>query len=114
MAANLPAQESELAPLPRAALESLGVVLAGRSGVSEGGAAANVIGETAGGSAESNASDRERAVQLEGQQKLWRWVVVLLMVVLVIESWLAGRRGAVVDEVATGSRTGQSPGATAT
>jgi hypothetical protein len=32
-----------------------------------------------------------QAAQLEGRQKLWRWLIVAALVVLMIETWLAGR-----------------------
>jgi hypothetical protein len=32
-----------------------------------------------------------RALELESSQKLWRWVVVAALGVLILETWLAGR-----------------------
>jgi hypothetical protein len=32
-----------------------------------------------------------RATELEQQQKLWRWLLVAALVVLVMETWIAGR-----------------------
>ena len=29
--------------------------------------------------------------ELEARQKLWRWLIVAALVVLILESWLAGR-----------------------
>jgi hypothetical protein len=34
--------------------------------------------------------EHPQAVQLEGQQKLWRWFLFLALAVLIVESWLAG------------------------
>ena len=31
------------------------------------------------------------SAELENRQKLWRWLIVLALVVLLAESWLAGR-----------------------
>ena len=48
-----------------------------------------------------------RDVELEGQQKLWRWLIAAALVILILETWLAGhlsRIGAVVPAMANESR----------
>lgn len=84
VAVNLAAEESRTAPLPIEHLESLGV----RLGATE--------------SAEDirRAKDRERQLQveeLEQTQKLWRWGVLAAIVLLLVETWLAGRRVSVTS-----------------
>jgi hypothetical protein len=74
-AVNLDPSESKTAPLGVETLEQLGCRLArGAPGV----------------------VDRERLRQLqnaelEGRQKLWRWLIVAALGVLIVETWLAGR-----------------------
>ena len=36
---------------------------------------------------------QQRDVELEGRQKVWRWLIGAVLVALVTETWLAGRRG---------------------
>ena len=79
VAVNLAADESRTAPLPIEQLESLGV----RFGTAE--RPADVL----------RAKDRERQLQLvelEQTQKLWRWGLLAVIGLLLIETWLAGRR----------------------
>jgi hypothetical protein len=88
VAVNLAAEESRTAPLPIEHLESLGV----RLGTAE--------------TAEDirRAKDRERQLQveeLEQTQKLWRWGVLAAIVLLLAETWLAGRRVSAVSAVST-------------
>lgn len=79
VAINLAAAESQTAPLPIDQLEGLGVRL---------------------GAAESpeelrRMRERERQLQieeLEHVQKLWRWGILMAIVLLLAETWLAGRR----------------------
>lgn len=83
-AVNAPPAESRTDPLPLEALEAAGILLA------------------AGDSATSRqvAAERERQLQnreLEGRQKLWRWLIVAAVVILLVETLLAGR-------LATGKR----------
>ncbi len=78
VAVNLAAEESRTAPLPIEQLESLGVRI---------------------GAAEKpedvrRAKDRERQLQLvelEQTQKLWRWGLLAVIGLLLVETWLAGR-----------------------
>ena len=32
-----------------------------------------------------------RALELEGNQKLWRWLIVVTLVILIVETWIAAR-----------------------
>ena len=73
--------------MPLEALEATGVLLA--------------AGDSA--TARQVAADRERQLQnreLEGRQKLWRWLIVAAVVVLIVETLLEleGRFGAVTAE----------------
>lgn len=77
-AVNLDPSEGKVAPLAAERLEQLGIRLA------------------AGG--EPGRVDRERIRQmqnaeLEGRQKLWRWLVLAAIVTLIVETWLAARPG---------------------
>jgi aerotolerance regulator-like protein/VWA domain-containing protein len=84
VAVNLAVEESRTAPLPIEQLESLGVRL---------------------GTAERpedvrRAKDRERQLQLvelEQTQKLWRWGLLAVIGLLLIETWLAGRTGSPIE-----------------
>ncbi len=74
-AVNLAAEESRTAPLERDQLERFGIQF-GHSDTME----------------EIQARQRQmRDVELESQQKLWRWMVIAALVVLAAETWLAGR-----------------------
>ncbi len=80
VAVNLAADESRTSPLPVEKLESLGV----RFGAAE--RPEDVL----------RAKDRERQLQLvelEQTQKLWRWGLLAVIGLLLIETWLAGRLG---------------------
>jgi hypothetical protein len=76
-AVNLLPEESKTAPLTLEEFERLGVPL----------------------QHETTPSKREvqhhrehlQAVELEGRQKLWRWLIVAALVILVMETWLAGQ-----------------------
>ena len=88
VAINLAADESRTAPLPIEQLEALGV----RMGVVETPAELR------------RSKERERQLQieeLEQTQKLWRWGVLTAIVLLLAETWLAGRRTAPVSSEAT-------------
>jgi hypothetical protein len=76
-AVNLHPNESRTAPLAVEDLERLGVPLKSELKV----AARSVERE----------QRRLAGAELEGQQKLWRWLIVVALMVLVVESWLAGR-----------------------
>lgn len=80
VAVNLVPDESRTQPLPIEQLESLGVKF---------------------GAVETpediqRSHDRQRQLQieeLEQNQKLWRWGILLVVVLLIAETWIAGRRG---------------------
>lgn len=76
-AVNVAATESRTTPMPLEDLERLGVPvkqLLPRAPHAE------------------EAKRRQLAsAELENRQKLWRWLIVLALVVLLAESWLAGR-----------------------
>jgi hypothetical protein len=74
-AVNLDAAESRTAPLPAEELMRLGVPLK----------APEV--EMAKGTEQRR---RLHSAELENQQKLWRWLIVAALVVLLMETWLAG------------------------
>ncbi|MHC4507431.1 MAG: BatA domain-containing protein [Planctomycetota bacterium] len=76
-AVNLPPKESRTAPMPIEDLEQLGVSLEGSSGVA----------------VERPERTRRQSslVAMEDQQKIWRWVLIAALVVLLIEIWLAGQ-----------------------
>jgi len=77
-AVDLDPAESRTSPLAIETLEQLGCRLASKAGSGE-------------------AADRDllRQMQngeLEGRQKLWRWLILAAIGLLIIETWLAGRR----------------------
>ena len=73
-AVQIAAAESRTAPLETEELEELGVLMAG----------------TSPGSAEKN--DRQmRDVELEGQQRWWRWLIGSVIALLLAETYFAGR-----------------------
>jgi hypothetical protein len=77
-AVNLPPAESRTDPLPLETLEAAGIGLA--------------VGDSA--AAQESAAERERQLQnqeLEGRQKLWRWLIIAAVLLLVAETVLAGR-----------------------
>ncbi|MHC4331810.1 MAG: vWA domain-containing protein, partial [Planctomycetota bacterium] len=75
-AVNLPVAESRTAPMSVEEFEGLGVSL---------GQSSNVPTELV-----KQASRRSSFVDLEFEQKLWRWALVALLAVALIETWLAG------------------------
>lgn len=79
-AVNLDPAESRTRPLTADDLETLGVPL-----------------WQEGASAAARAASRLQAhrSELEGHQKLWRWLVLACVGVLLVETWLAGRTGRV-------------------
>jgi len=83
-AVNLDPAESRTSPLSIETLEQLGLRMAG--------------GEDAGVSPEQRRQMLN--AELEGRQKLWRWVILAAVGVLVAETWLAGRVGRPRNEVA--------------
>jgi hypothetical protein len=77
-AVNLDPDESKTAPLAVEELEQLGVHLTGNRDLRKIEAIA--------------ASQRQmHAFELENRQKLWRWVLFVMLGVLIAETWLAGR-----------------------
>ena len=75
---GLAADESRTAPMPLEKLESLGIPLK----------------PTETPTTRAAAVKRERqlkAVELEGRQKLWRWLILAAIIALMAETWLAGR-----------------------
>jgi hypothetical protein len=76
-AVNLLPKESRTAPMPIEDLEQLGVSLEGSSGVA----------------VEQPEWIRRHSslVEMEDEQKIWRWVLIAALVVLLIEIWLAGQ-----------------------
>jgi len=87
-AVNLEPSESRTAPMAGDELDRLGVPSA----------APEVSAHNAG-----EKQVRLQNAELESRQKLWRWLVVAALVVLLIETWLAGwtaRRAVVTEEAA--------------
>ncbi len=90
-AVNLAAEESKTAPLAIETLERLGVPLRIQATQTEK-------------QVQRAAAARQHVVatELENRQKLWRWLLVAALVVLMMETWLAGRltrRSALQTEV---------------
>ncbi len=86
-AINLPPDESRVDPVdPAVALGEFGIPV--ETAVATSGA------KTADGE-ELSESQRRRieAADKEQNQKLWKWLLVAVLAILVIETWLAGRRG---------------------
>jgi len=75
-AVNLPVAESRTAPMSIEEFEGLGVSLGQSSDVP-----AELVRQ---------ASRRSSFVELEFEQKLWRWALAALLAVALIETWLAG------------------------
>ena len=87
---NLTPDESKLAPLSSERLSSLGVPLAATPKP----ASPHALKDAA----------KAQAAELENRQKLWRWLVVAALVVLLLETLLAGRLTRLVP-----STTGAQP-----
>jgi hypothetical protein len=88
-AVNLAPEESRTAPLSLEELERLGVPLKMQAALT----------------AQDLARQRQllQAAELENRQKLWRWLLVAALLVLLMETWLAGwltRRAPVPEAVA--------------
>ena len=75
-AVNLASDESKTEPLPVETLEDLGVRL---------------VSSTASPAEQAELRRQMQSRELENQQKLWRWLLVAALVVLLIETALAGR-----------------------
>ena len=78
-AVNVAPQESRTDPMPIEELESLGVTQSASVGPA--------LGD---GTAASGTKRVNDFVKMEDQQKLWRWVLVLVLAALLAETWLAG------------------------
>ncbi len=76
-AVNLPAEESRTAQLPLEELERLGIPVHSSSLVTPQQAQAR--------------QEKLKHAELENRQKLWRWLVVAALAVLLMETWLAAR-----------------------
>ena len=76
-AVNLAAAESRTTPMPVEDLERRGVPVK------------QLVAREP--KAEADKRRQLAAVELEGRQKLWRWLIVLALLVVLAESWLAGR-----------------------
>jgi Mg-chelatase subunit ChlD len=74
-AVNLAAAESNTAPLPLEQLEQLGVKMGTKLARTQ----------------ELDQLRQERDTELESRQKIWRWLIAAGLVVLVVETWWAGR-----------------------
>jgi hypothetical protein len=75
---GLAADESRTAPMPLEKLESLGIPLK----------------PTETPATKVAAAQRQRqlkAVELEGRQQIWRWLILAAIIALMAETWLAGR-----------------------
>ena len=75
-AVNVDPAESRLAPLPMDELERFGAPID-----TEEAAMAKVVAQR----------PRQVAAEIENRQKIWRWLVLGTLVVLLSETWLAGR-----------------------
>jgi len=75
-AVNLASAESDTTPLDVQQLEAFGVRL----------------GEQPAQSDELDRRRQLRDIELESRQKIWRWLVVVVLCVLGFETWLAGRK----------------------
>ncbi|MCX5644221.1 MAG: BatA and WFA domain-containing protein [Phycisphaerae bacterium] len=78
-AVNLPAAESRTDPMPVEDLEKRDVPLT---------PTAAVVSEVA-----QRAARHNSFTEMESQQKLWRWVLVATLILLLIETWLGGWLG---------------------
>ncbi len=76
-AINLPAAESRTEPMAAEDLEKLGVSLQPIAGV-----ASEPAAQTA---------RQDRFEEMESGQKFWRWILLATLMVLLLETWMAGR-----------------------
>jgi hypothetical protein len=76
-AVNLPPRECRTDPMPMENLETLGVTLKAGSDIAA--------------APPARAGLRENFAEMEQEQKLWRWILVSVLAVLLVETWLAGR-----------------------
>ena len=88
-AVNVPFSESRLDPIPPESFTELGITLA-----------------RDGSQALAQLTDADRArmrsKELEDRQKLWKWLILAVLVFLIVETWLANRpeRAAPIAEAA--------------
>ena len=76
-AVNLAPEESKTAPLATEQLEQLGVPVR----VQPVATAREIARREA----------QLKAAELEGHQKLWRWLIAATLVVIIVETWIAAR-----------------------
>jgi hypothetical protein len=74
-AVNLDPSESRTAPLAADELERLGVPMAKVSVLNP---------------ASANQKVQMKNAELEGRQRLWRWIIIATLLILAVETWLAG------------------------
>jgi hypothetical protein len=87
-AINLPSEECRTAPMPLEEIEQLGVLF-------------EVFEDTSQSYEDKILQAKHNSfVKLENEQKLWRWLIIALLIVLMLETWLAGwlTRPAVSDQ----------------
>jgi hypothetical protein len=77
-AVNIDPAESQTEVLPSEELEQLGVRLTGSK-------------SSARMEAEASRQRQMHSIELESRQKLWRWLIVVVLGILLVETWLAGR-----------------------
>ncbi len=75
-AVNLPVQESRTAPMSLDDFEQLGIPLQSSSGIRP--------------ERTQQVKRHSSLIEMESEQKLWRWLLVILLAVLIFETWLAG------------------------
>jgi hypothetical protein len=81
-AINLPAAESRTDPMPVEELEKLGVSISGLGfGMADLTRSANP---------QSAIRNPKSFAEMESRQKLWRWVLIATLIVLLAETWLGG------------------------
>lgn len=83
-AVNLPAAESNTAPLDLEQLEQQGVRFGGQLTRAE----------------RIDRERQQRDTELEGRQKLWRWLLVGAIGILIFETWWAGRAERIITSTA--------------
>jgi hypothetical protein len=74
-AVNVPAAESNTAPMDLESLEQLGVRFSNKLSRAQ----------------RAEQVRQQRDVELESRQHLWRWLIVEAILLLILETWLAGR-----------------------
>jgi hypothetical protein len=92
-AVNLAASESDTAPLDVERLEQLGVRFG--TDLTRDERLARIR--------------QQRDTELEGRQKVWRWLIVGVLGVLIVETWWAGRAARQIEKPTEGPATGPPP-----